>query len=58
MWPRTNAKIEGDNKAMMRATGLINFRGKSIDELTEEESKDARAFIYKTTGISYYWTMK
>lgn len=53
MAPLETPPKEGENKRIMRRSGLKVFQGKPIDELTEEECKEARLWIARVTGTHY-----
>lgn len=50
-----NSYGEGEHKAMMRATGLRVYKGKTLEQLSEAECKEAREYIRRVAGVSYYW---
>lgn len=46
-------KYKGDNHRIMMKAGLQVFKGKRIEDMTEEECKEARQWLAKNLGKYY-----
>jgi hypothetical protein len=53
-WDGKDYEQVSKERWILAKTNLINWRGKTLDEMSDQECIDCLRYIYNMTGTSYY----